>query len=188
MNAPDTPTTFFTMTMPLTIRAMSAEDLQKLEWYGQYRHFRNVFARSYHDQAMGKRHLLVADFNGFPIGRLFILLRSRNLVVADGKHRAYLYSFAVLDMFQSMGIGSHLIRAAEEVLIERGFSTATLAVAKENDGALRLYQRHHYRIFAEDDGRWRYTDHRGVVRQVVEPAWLLEKTLLQNTNDVRRDR
>jgi ribosomal protein S18 acetylase RimI-like enzyme len=185
MNAPNSPANHLTMTLPLTIRAMCAEDLQKLEWYGQYRHFRHVFARSYHDQASGKRHLLIADFNGFPIGRLFVLLRSRNLVVADGKHRAYLYSFAVLEMFQSMGIGSHLIRAAEQLLLERGFNTATLAVAKDNAGALRLYQRHHYRIFGEDDGRWRYTDHRGNVRQVVEPAWLLEKTPLQKTNDVR---
>lgn len=172
----------FTLHLPVAIRPLQAEDLPLLEWFGQYKHFRNLFLRSYQDQAAGKRELLVADVNGFPVGRLFILFYSRNPALADGRERAYLYSFAVIDMLQGLSIGTRLIQAAEQTIRARDYRWITLAVAKDNPGALRLYERHHYRIFAEDEGRWRYTDHRGIIRQVVEPAWLLEKDLLQNLN------
>lgn len=175
---PETLEISLTLTLPVTIRQMRQADLPLLEWYGEYKHFRNVFARSFNDQAAGKRYLLVADCNHFPIGRLFILFQSRNTRIADGYSRAYLYSFAVLSVFQRQGIGSRLIHAAEAVLKQHQFELATIAVAQDNDGALRLYQRQGYVIFGEDDGRWRYTDHRGITRQVHEPCWLLEKHLV----------
>ena len=160
------------------IRIADSTDIPKLEWYGQYKHFRTLLRRAYREQLQGRRVLLVADFNDFPIGQLFIQLQSNNPRIADGKKRAYLYSFRVMDMFRGQGIGTLLIKTAENMILEKGFKLMTIAVAKENHGALRLYERLNYRKFAEDSGRWTYTDHLGVIQQMNEPCWILEKNLI----------
>lgn len=161
----------------VTIRKMRQEDLRKLEWYGQFTHFRRLFLRSYQGQQEGNRFLLVADVKDFPIGRMFIQFGQKNSRFSDGMLRAYLYSFQVMEIFQGKGIGTRLIRVAEALLIQRGFRNATIAVVKTNEGALRLYQREGYKIYGEDEGRWAYTDHRGIEQKVHEPCWLLEKRL-----------
>lgn len=172
------PSATFTITLPITIRRLEKEDLPKLEWFGAYLHYRNLFKRSYDERQQGRREMLVADCNDYPIGRLFILFTSRNNAIADGRRRAYLYSFAVMEMFRGGGIGSRLIESAEEYLISHQFTIATIAVAKANTGALRLYERYGYRIFDEENSDWNYVDHQGVTRRVREPSWLLAKTLL----------
>jgi ribosomal protein S18 acetylase RimI-like enzyme len=162
----------------VTIRKMRYEDLRKLEWYGQFTHFRHLFMRSYQGQQDGSRFLLVADSKGFPIGRLFIQFgNKKNTKYSDGVNRAYLYSFQVMDLFQGQGLGTRLIRVAESLLLQRGFSISTIGVVKTNEGALRLYQREGYTIYGEDEGRWAYIDQRGIERKVHEPCWLLEKSL-----------
>jgi ribosomal protein S18 acetylase RimI-like enzyme len=166
-----------TIQMPVTIRLAEKSDISKLEWYGQFIHFRYVLRRAYREQERGRRFMLVADCNGFPIGQVFIQLSSTNTRVADGKNRAYLYSFRVMEMFQGHGIGTKLLKEAEKMLVERGFRSATLSVTKTNTDAMRLYQRHGYRIFSEDPGRWDYIDHRGITQYVEEPCWVLEKFL-----------
>lgn len=173
--------THFSLTLPITIRQMQSEDLPKLEWYGQFRHLRQVFRRSFHEQQTSeRRHLLVAVLNDFPIGRLFILFRGKDSRLADGLYRGYLYSFSVMEIFRRQGVGTRLLLTAEQVLRERQYRQATIAVAKDNTDALRLYRRHQYRMFAEDEGKWCYPDHQGIIRSVHEPCWLLEKNLLSS--------
>ena len=41
-------------------RPAERDDLPKLEWYGQYTHFRRVFQRAYEDQVAGRRLMLLA--------------------------------------------------------------------------------------------------------------------------------
>lgn len=171
--------TAFEVSLPITIRQARREDIAKLEWHGQFTHFRRLFQRSYREQVAGNRMMLVAASDDYPIARLFMQFNSKNGVIANGLNRGYLYSFFVQEMFRGRGIGSRLIDTAEEILIERKFSVATIAVAKDNDGALRLYQRKDYEIFNEDEGKWRYADHLGRIKHVHEPCWLLAKTLQQ---------
>ena len=82
-----------------------------------------------------------------------------------------------MEMFRGQGIGTRLIQEAEAIIITRNIERVVIAVAKTNPDAKRLYERLGYRIFAEDEGRWHYTDHRGVTHNVHEPCWLLEKFL-----------
>lgn len=177
MTRPEQSPTEMTLTLTLALRQLVKDDLKKLEWYGQYRHFRHIFQRSYREQLKGKRYLLVADCAAFPVGRLFIRFNSSNPLIADGDRRAYLYSFQVMEMFRGKGIGTRLIQQAETILKQNHYQEASIAVAKDNAGALRLYRRHQYHVFGEDEGRWRYMDHRGRLRQVHEPCWLLAKRL-----------
>jgi ribosomal protein S18 acetylase RimI-like enzyme len=167
----------FAIALNITIRPARYEDIAKLEWHGEFKHFRNLFQRSYREQIEGRRLLLVADSNGYPIGRLFMQFQSKNKVTSDGKTRAYLYSFHVMDLLRGHGIGNRMMDVAEAMLVERGFKYGTIAVAKDNVGALRLYERRGYRVFSEDEGKWRYYDHRGFLQHVHEPAYLLEKLL-----------
>jgi ribosomal protein S18 acetylase RimI-like enzyme len=166
-----------TLAMPITLRLATEADLPKLEWYGQYIHYRNLFRRAFIEQQQGRRRMLVADCNGFPIGYIFVLMKSANMIIADGWERAYLYSLRVMEMFQGKGIGTQLILEAESIVRDRAFSWTTIAVAKDNHKALCLYERLGYRIFGEDAGRWSFLDHRGRTRYVDEPSWVLEKQL-----------
>jgi ribosomal protein S18 acetylase RimI-like enzyme len=167
----------FSVHLNITVRQARYEDIARLEWYGQFKHFRRLFQRSYREQVEGRRLLLVADSNSFPIGRLFIQFNSKNKRTSDGVTRAYLYSFHIIEVMRSCGIGTRMMDVAESILMERGFKIATIAVAKNNQGALRLYERRGYTVFGEDEGKWRYYDHLGQLQHVHEPAYLLEKNL-----------
>lgn len=158
-------------------RFAEEEDLPKLEWYGQYTHFRRVFQRAYEDQLAGRRLMLLADVNGWPIGQVFIQLESLDDSLAHLGKRGYLYSLRVMDHLQRGGIGTALVREAESILISEGYSSVSIAAAKDNPGARRLYERLGYRVFMEDSGRWSYIDHEGRTRHVSEPCWVLEKYL-----------
>ncbi|NJL56799.1 GNAT family N-acetyltransferase [bacterium] len=166
------------MTVPITvtIRAACEDDLPRLEWYGQYRHFRRVFRRAYQDQVAGHRLLLVADMQSFPIGQLFINFHS-NRGLAARERSAYLYAFRVMEMFRGQGIGTRLLDEAERIAAERGVHRLSIAVAQTNTRALQLYERMGYRRYATDEGHWQYVDHKGVIRHSHEPCWLLEKSL-----------
>jgi ribosomal protein S18 acetylase RimI-like enzyme len=176
MTALDHPS--LTLQVPITLRLATQDDLPKLEWYGEYTHFRNLYARTYHDQQEGRRLMLLADCNRFPIGQIFILLDGNNRRIADGKRFAYLYALRVMEMFQGMGLGTTLIRTAEDLLYERGFRYTSIGAAKDNQVAQQLYLRLGYRIIFEDTGDWNYIDHEGKTRYVHEPCWILQKHLV----------
>ncbi len=163
-----------TVVVPVTVRLARHDDLPKLEWFGQYRRFRALYARSFREQEAGRRLMLLADVGGFPVGHIFVSLRSGK---ASGPLHAYFYAFRVLEMFRGLGIGSFLLAHAESAAQNAGCSRALIAVAKTNSRAQRLYERRGYRVFAEDPGRWEYRDHEGVIHQEHEPCWLLEKHL-----------
>lgn len=176
MTARELPT--LTVDLSVHLRLAVRDDLPKLEWYGQYTHYRHLFRRAFREQQLGRRLMLVADCNSFPIGQLFVQLRAADPKVADGVGRAYLYGFRVMEMFRGRGIGTALLEEAEALALERQFRWATIAVAKDNEGARRLYERLGYRIFRDDPGLWNYRDHEGNLRWVNEPCWMLEKELL----------
>lgn len=160
-----------------TVRPATRDDLPRLEWFGLYWHYRQIYEHTYRQQLCERRLMLVADVNGFPVGQVFIQFESHEMRVADGRQRAYLYSLRVMEPFQGRGLGTQLIRAAEEAIAARGYAWATIAVAKDNAGARRLYERLGYRTFGEDDGCWSYTDPDGERHHVNEPSWLLHKRL-----------
>jgi ribosomal protein S18 acetylase RimI-like enzyme len=161
--------------VPVVLRLAEQSDLPKLEWYGQYTHFRTLFRRTFREQQHGKRLMIVADCNDFPIGQVFVQL-------TPGE-RAYLYALRVMEMFRGQGIGTALIAEAERLATGRSIYRATIAAAKDNPRARELYERQGYRVYADDPGYWSYVDHKGVNQFVHEPCWLLEKRLPLRYND-----
>lgn len=163
-------------TIDITFRLAQEDDLQKLEWLGEFVHFRRVFQQTYQDQLLGHRLMLIADLNNYPIGQIFILLKS-NGGWSDSDY-GYLYSLRVMTPFQGLGIGTHLILQAEALIQERELEFSTIAVAKDNPRARKLYERLGYKVYSSDDGRWSYQDHKGQTIHVYEPCWMMEKRIL----------
>jgi ribosomal protein S18 acetylase RimI-like enzyme len=162
------------------IRPLEEKDLPALEWDGAFLHFRRLFRQAYEDMRLGTRFLLVMEDrkSGEMVGQVFIQWNSSDSRFADGRSRGYLYALRIKPAFRERGLGTRLIRAAEEELRRRGMNTASIGVEKDNLRARALYERQGYRVIAEDPGHWFYTDHEGRVCEVTEPAWLMEKKFL----------
>lgn len=160
---------------PLVIREVRAEDLEGLEWEGEYRRYRLVYQRAYSESLRGRRVLLVAEMHGQVVGQIFVQIDS---ALSGGSGRAaYLHALRVRPEFRNRGIGTQLVQEAESILRRRGFNRGLISVAKDNDAARRLYERLGYEVFGEDAGNWSFLDENGQLQEVHEPAFLLEKNL-----------
>lgn len=159
------------------IRNATKDDLLALEWDGEYRIFRRLYRRAMNEAMQGRRILLVADLEGRPIGQIFIQLHTVPADPLKLPKTGYFYSFRVRPEYRNMGIGSTLISRAEGALRMRAFQRVLIGVAKDNQSALRLYQRRGYQIITEDPGEWSFVDHENKLREIVEPTFILEKYL-----------
>lgn len=162
------------------IRLATREDLPALEWEGQYTHFRRLYRDIFESSRQGKTIMWVAELPGRGIiGQLFLQISSNRTELADGYSRGYIYGFRIRPEFRNQGIGTRMMQVAEDYLIKRHFRWVTLNVAHDNPAAQRLYERLGYRTVASDAGRWSYLDDQGFERQVNEPAWRMEKQLVE---------
>jgi len=159
------------------IRPAEASDLAALEWEGEYKHFRRVYRQALQEAERGNRLLLVAEVEEGLIGQIFIAFENAWKGRFRGHSAAYLHSFRVKEAYRNQGVGRSLLARAEAEIIAHGFERAVISVAKENSAALRLYESRGYRIFSEDAGNWSYFDHEGVLQQMHEPAYVLQKQL-----------
>jgi ribosomal protein S18 acetylase RimI-like enzyme len=162
----------------VVIRHVVQEDLPAMEWDGEYRHFRRVYADAYKRMTRGDSILWVAELPGSGlVGQVFIQLMCDRPELADGIERAYLYSFRVRKELQGQGIGTRIMDVIENDVMQRGFDYITLNVARDNPRAQKLYVRRGYYVVAPEPGVWSYPDDKGVWHRVEEPAWRMEKRL-----------
>ncbi len=160
------------------IRKIAKSDLPALEWDGEYRHLRRVYAISYQAQETGRTIIWVAEHpDAGIIGQIFLQLISDRLELADGINRAHIYSFRIKAPYRGSGLGSIMLEKAETCLRADSFRYVTLNVAKANHKAQRLYQRNGYQIISHEPGRWSFPDDEGIWHDVEEPAWRMQKTL-----------
>ena len=151
------------------IRPARAQDLPKLEWFGAYAHFRDLYRRTWQDHQAGRRLMLVADLKGFPVGQVW-------LDVTPSEY-AYLYALRVIEPLQGLGIGTRLIESAQALAQSHAYREIHLAVEKSNTGARRLYERLGFRIFCDRVDTWSYTDHHGLVHWVQEDVYGMRSVL-----------
>ena len=160
----------------LRIRHVQEKDLSALEWDGKYTHFRRVYQNSYYRQKQGKGLMWVVELPGNSIiGQVFIQFITDQPSLADGKNRAYLYSFRIKPIYRSLGIGTKLLQTVVSDLKRRKYHQVTLNVAKENLRAIQFYKDHGFQIKSEDPGVWSYPDHNGVWQTMREPSWRMIK-------------
>ncbi len=174
------PETSYTMPDGLTIHIRQAQekDLPGMEWDGEYAHFRRIYRQHYQNSFNGTTLIWVAENeDGKIMGQIFLLLFSNQSEIADGIHRAYVFSFRLKPEYRNKGLGSHMLKFVEEYLLGRGFDTLRINVARNNILAKRLYERNGYTVVGPEEGRWRYQDQFGRWQTVHEPAWRLLKKL-----------
>ncbi len=175
ITAPPTGTTWLG---EVRIRLIQESDLPALEWEGEFTHFRRLYADAYRRFEQGLNLMWVADWPQVGlIGQVFIQLDCDRPELCNGIDRAYLYAFRIRPEYRNVGLGSKMMDIVEEDLRLRDFRWLTLNVARDNVKAQRLYYRRGYRIVAPEPGRWSYIDDQGRIREVVEPAWRMEKRL-----------
>jgi ribosomal protein S18 acetylase RimI-like enzyme len=148
----------------VSIRALQQRDLRPLEWHGgpDLREFYTALGRAHEAQEI---HVLVAEFNAFPIGLANIHWPGKptHPNVPD------VQSLRVHPIFRGLQIGSRLLETCELLVSARGFERIGLSVGLSNSKARKLYERHSYRV----DGTpycdvWYYTDVRGQSVRVEE--------------------
>lgn len=160
------------------IRPLRETDLTALEWEGEFRHFRKLYAQHYISSVQGDSLIWIAeDLQQRMIGQVFVLLNSRQSKVADGSNRAYLFSFRIKPTWRNLGIGGHMLQFVENQLVLHGFIWLGLNVAKDNPLARHMYETHGYRAIGSDPGIWSYQDDQGMLQQMNEPAWKMIKRL-----------
>lgn len=160
----------------ILIRKMDKTDLPALEWDGEYTRFRDVYQMEFERSQIGSSILWVADLpDTGVIGQLFVQLNAERQELANGHSRAYMYAFRIRPQYRDAGLGTRMLEIMENDLVRRGFNWITLNVGKTNYSARRLYSRLGYRVIAHEAGRWSYRDDKGILQNVEEPAWRMEK-------------
>jgi ribosomal protein S18 acetylase RimI-like enzyme len=157
----------------VSIRALQERDLRPLEWHGG-EDLREFYAALWGAHAAREIHVLVAEFNGFPIGLANIRWPGKPTQpgVPD------VQSLRVHPIFRGLKIGSLLLETCEILVAARGHNRIGLSVGLDNPKAKKLYERHGYRV----DGEaycdvWYYTDARGQAVRVEEHVVDMVKNL-----------
>ena len=141
----------------LEIRPLREEDVEHLEWHGGS-DLRSFYRWQWDMHCEGEREVLVAIFNGLPIGQVALHWDGKPLHpgVPD------IQSLRVMHLFRGLGIGSKLIQACEMEAGRRTCGKIGLAVALDNPKARKLYEKLGYQA----DGptyidRWDYVNSKG---------------------------
>ncbi len=160
------------------IRQAHEDDLPGMEGDGEYAHFRRLYKQHFQNSRSGNTLIWVAENEeGEIVGQVFLSLLSNQSELADGIHRAYLFSFRLKPAYRNHGLGGHILEFMESYLLKRGFDTLRINVARDNLLARRMYERHGYRVVGPEEGRWHYQDQYGHWQAVHEPAWRMLKKL-----------
>ncbi|NEB05915.1 GNAT family N-acetyltransferase [Streptomyces sp. SID13726] len=86
---------------------------------------------------------------------------------------------------RSRGIGTELIRAAEELARERGITVVGIGVGRDNPRAAALYARLGYRPVTDYLDRYSYEDRDGTTRECVDACTFLVRELPSGHLDVK---
>ena len=111
-----------------------------------------------HDQfrrvAEGKRLVLVAEYDGYPVGTVSLEWNSTHYRTIRGQHSAHISNLVVRPAHQRQGIGRALVEAAEEAAYSRGYGVVTIGVDQPNRYARRLYERWGYQWLKDTRQHW----------------------------------
>jgi ribosomal protein S18 acetylase RimI-like enzyme len=158
----------------VSIRALQERDLRALEWHGGP-DLREFYAALWSTHQNRESHVLVAEFNGFPIGLANIhwLGKPTQPAMPD------VQSLRVHPAFRGLKIGSLLLQTCQAIVTARGLQRIGLSVGLDNPQAKKLYERHGYRVVGNAYcDVWYYTDAQGKAVHVEERVLDMVKELL----------
>jgi ribosomal protein S18 acetylase RimI-like enzyme len=124
--------------LTLTVREFEPEDLGDLEWSGGPEHI-TALAEALQATFTGEVAMVVV---ALPNGRLIANGAVDFRKQADA---GVIWMLSVHETFQGMGVGTALIRALEDQIVQHGLMQARLDVEHDNPRAAALYRRLGYR-------------------------------------------
>jgi ribosomal protein S18 acetylase RimI-like enzyme len=120
----------------LSLRICREQDLPALEWMGLYTTQREIIRATFAEQERGEALMLLGVANEFAIAQAWLDFARRGSPL-----RPRLWALRVFPPLQHAGIGTWLLRAAEQLASSRGARAIDLGVERTNPHALRLYER-----------------------------------------------
>jgi ribosomal protein S18 acetylase RimI-like enzyme len=154
----------------LRVDDLTKEDLPLLEWSGSATHLASV-GRALDRVASGEvEYLVVRAPGGEPIAK-------GGIDYAEEPGAGTIWQVATAQELQSLGIGTHLIAAAEDRMRKRGVRVAELGVEDNNPRARALYERLGYREVRRKSASWDQQDTAGNVTRYETELAVLRKEL-----------
>lgn len=131
----------------LSVRDLDRADLPACRWAGSARHVQQLAEQLRRADAGEVDYLAVCT----PV-RLPLAVGGVDYTVKEGA--GTLWQFGVHPALQSCGIGTLLIRSAEQRISDRGPARAELGVEESNPRARALYERLRYWAYGREPGSW----------------------------------
>jgi len=135
------------LAVAVTVRDLNVGDIAMLGWSGSPTHLASVREQLGRVQSGQAEYLAACLPSGTPVGKL-------EIDYAREASAGTLCQAAVHPILQSCGIGTLLVRVAEQRISARGCATAELAVEQENPRARALYERLGYAAYGEEPDEW----------------------------------
>ena len=154
----------------LTVRDIRATDLAGLGWAGSPLHVASMAEQLAKDPAGGKDFLAVFLPSGYSVGKGEVSYDS-------GSGAGEIGSLAVRETWQSLGIGTFLIEAAEQRIRDRGLHWAALDVEETNPRARALYERLGYVAYDRQADAWDQQAVDGTIYRYETVCTLMRKDL-----------
>ncbi|AOR36486.1 GNAT family N-acetyltransferase [Streptomyces fodineus] len=159
-----------TIVLPVGVRDLLPRDLPACTWSGSALHLREV-ERALARAAAGEAdYLAVCTPADLPVA-----IGGVDYQVSEGA--GTLWQLAVLPALQSRGLGTLLIRAAEQRILRRGLHRAELGVEEDNPRARALYERLGYEAYGRTPDGWDEEGPDGVIRRYETMCVLMRKDL-----------
>ncbi|WP_103354108.1 GNAT family N-acetyltransferase [Amycolatopsis sp. CA-128772] len=152
--------------VPLLIRDRTEADLPGCGWSGSRLHLEHVAQELRRDDA--EYLVACAARSGLPVGKGLIDYRKTPGAGTNGQ-------LAVHPALQSCGIGTELMRAAEERIRARSLPHAELGVEAGNPRARALYERLGYTAYGSEPDGWDEEAPDGSIRRYETTCVLMRK-------------
>ncbi|KAB8192682.1 GNAT family N-acetyltransferase [Nonomuraea phyllanthi] len=154
----------------LSVRDLTQEDLEWCSWSGTSLHLAQVAQELERARRGDVDYLAVCPPSGMPVA-----IGGVDYQANPGA--GTLWQLAVHPALQSCGIGTLLIRAAEQRILARGLHRAELSVEESNPRARALYERLGYVAHGRKPEAWDEEGPDGVIRRHETICTAMRKSL-----------
>jgi ribosomal protein S18 acetylase RimI-like enzyme len=154
----------------LRVDDLTEADLPRLGWSGTRLHLISVRRALDRVPAGEVEYLAVRGPNGKPIAKL-------GIDYAANPGAGTLWQMTTINELRGLGVGTHLISAAESRIRKRGLSVVRLDVEPDNPRARNLYERLGYRAAGRRSASWDVEDADGRISRYETEVVMLRKDL-----------
>lgn len=158
------------ITLQLSVRDLTHADLPSCAWAGDALHVRQLADQIRRAEAGEIDYLAVCTPVGLPVA-----VGGIDYTVKPGAGE--IWQLGVHPALQSCGIGTLLIRSAEQRIAARGLTRAELGVEEDNPRARALYERLGYQAYGREPDSWDVVAEDGSVRRYQTTCTLMRKDL-----------